>query len=98
SGNLANCTFPTLNQNTSGTSAGLTGTPSISVTNLTVSGTTSFAAGSIADAALATGFLPLAGGTMTGALEMTSGLAVNWNADTGVSRLAANVVGFGNGT
>jgi hypothetical protein len=39
--------------NTSGTAAGLSGTPSISITNLTVGGTTSFAAGAIAIAALA---------------------------------------------
>ena len=31
SGILSNCTFPTLNQNTSGTAAGLTGTPNITV-------------------------------------------------------------------
>jgi hypothetical protein len=42
SGNLANCTFPTLNQNTTGTAGGLTGTPNISITNLTVSGTITF--------------------------------------------------------
>jgi len=37
-GNLANCTFPTLNQNTSGTSAGLSGTPSITVATVTTTG------------------------------------------------------------
>ena len=31
SGTLTNCTFPTLNQNTTGTSGGLTGTPNITV-------------------------------------------------------------------
>ena len=31
SGNLSNCTFPTLNQNTSGTAGGLSGTPNITV-------------------------------------------------------------------
>jgi hypothetical protein len=31
SGTLTNCTFPTLNQNTSGTAAGLSGTPNITV-------------------------------------------------------------------
>ena len=35
SGNLANCTFPTLNQNTSGTAGGLSGTPSITVNAVT---------------------------------------------------------------
>jgi hypothetical protein len=38
SGTLTNCTFPTLNQNTSGTSAGLTGTPSITVATVTTTG------------------------------------------------------------
>jgi microcystin-dependent protein len=38
SGTLTNCTFPTLNQNTTGTAGGLTGTPNITVG--TVSGTT----------------------------------------------------------
>jgi hypothetical protein len=37
SGTLTNCTFPTLNQNTSGTSGGLTGTPNITVGVATVS-------------------------------------------------------------
>lgn len=34
SGNLANCTFPTLNQNTTGTAGGLSGTPAISVASV----------------------------------------------------------------
>jgi len=38
SGNLANCTFPTFNQSTTGTSAGLTGTPSITVATITTTG------------------------------------------------------------
>ena len=37
SGILSNCTFPTLNQNTSGTAAGLTGTPNITVGVVTAS-------------------------------------------------------------
>ena len=37
-GTLTNCTFPTLNQNTSGTSAGLSGTPSITVATITTTG------------------------------------------------------------
>ena len=43
SGNLANCTFPTLNQNTTGTAGGLTGTPNITVGTVnasTIGGTT----------------------------------------------------------
>jgi hypothetical protein len=40
SGNLANCTFPTLNQNTTGTAGGLTGTPSITVNALTATSAT----------------------------------------------------------
>jgi hypothetical protein len=34
SGTLTNCTFPTLNQNTTGTAGGLTGTPNITVGTL----------------------------------------------------------------
>lgn len=37
-GTLTNCTFPTLNQNTSGTAAGLSGTPSITVNTVTTTG------------------------------------------------------------
>ena len=40
SGTLTNCTFPTLNQNTTGTAGGLTGTPDITV-NKIVAGLTS---------------------------------------------------------
>jgi len=36
SGTLTNCTFPPLNQNTTGTSGGLTGSPSITVSGVTV--------------------------------------------------------------
>ena len=38
SGTLTNCTFPTLNQSTSGTAGGLTGTPNISVGTIGASG------------------------------------------------------------
>lgn len=57
--------IPSLTQNTTGTAAGLTGTPSVSITNLTVSGTTSFGAASIALAAIS-GAAPLASPTFTG--------------------------------
>ena len=40
SGTLTNCTFPTLNQNTTGTSGGLTGSPSITVADVTVGSAT----------------------------------------------------------
>lgn len=40
SGNLANCTFPTLNQNTTGTAGGLTGTPAITVGAITATSVT----------------------------------------------------------
>jgi hypothetical protein len=52
-GTIQAADVPTLNQNTTGTAGGLSGSPSISVTNLAVSGTTSFASASIAIAALA---------------------------------------------
>lgn len=38
SGTLTNCTFPTLNQNTSGTAAGLTGTPNIACGTISATG------------------------------------------------------------
>ena len=38
SGTLTNCTFPTLNQPTSGTAGGLTGTPAITVASVTTAG------------------------------------------------------------
>ena len=38
SGTLTNCTFPTLNQNTTGTAGGLTGNPNISIGTLSASG------------------------------------------------------------
>lgn len=31
-------------------------------------------------------------------LKVSSGSAINWNGDTGISRISANVIGFGNGT
>ena len=54
SGSLANCTFPTLNQNTSGTAAGLSGTPNISVGALSATGNIS-TTGSITAASLSVG-------------------------------------------
>ena len=67
SGTLTNCTFPTLNQNTTGTSGGLTGSPSITVTGVTVSSATNALASSGSNTTLgnntvfvapATGFAP----------------------------------------
>ena len=42
SGTLTNCTFPTLNQNTTGTAGGLSGTPSITVNALSATGNGTF--------------------------------------------------------
>ena len=67
SGALTNCTFPTLNQNTTGTSGGLTGSPSITVTGVTVgsattalgsSGTNTTLGNNTVFVAPATGFAP----------------------------------------
>lgn len=67
SGTLTNCTFPTLNQNTTGTSGGLTGSPSITVTGITVgsattalgsSGTNTTLGNNTVFVAPATGFAP----------------------------------------
>jgi len=43
-------------------------------------------------------YLPLAGGTMTGSIQMTSGQLYQWNGDTGLSRDAAGVVDLGGNT
>jgi hypothetical protein len=43
-------------------------------------------------------YLPLGGGTMTGILNITSGIALDWNSDTGLSRLGIASLAIGNGT
>jgi hypothetical protein len=98
--------------NTSGTAAGLSGTPSISITNLTVSGTISFAAGSIAAAAIGTGYpysdltgAPLGVNTwaaLTGDLRETQVIpfdgGIVGTPDTGISRINTGEVAIGDGT
>jgi hypothetical protein len=83
--------------NTTGTAAGLTGTPSISITNLTVTGTTSFAAGSIAYAALSgtpsipTSFAWNVEGNATGNLTLANaGYTSTFNQTSAVAWLWAN--------
>lgn len=61
SGNLANCTFPTLNQNTTGTAGGLSGTPNITV------GTINATSGTF------TGVLTPTGGIINGAVFNKTG-------------------------
>ena len=98
--------------NTSGTAAGLSGIPSISITNLTVSGTTSFAAGSIAAAAIGTGYpysdltgAPLGVNTwaaLSGDLRETQVIPFDGGTvgtpDTGISRINTGEVAIGDGT
>lgn len=43
-------------------------------------------------------YLPLAGGTMVGNLNITSGIDLTWNTDSGISRLAPSALAFGKGT
>ena len=79
SGNLANCTFPTLNQNTTGTAAGLSGTPTLpSGTTLVapVLGTPS--SGNLANCTFPTLNQSTTGaaGSVTGETFPTSGLIV----------------------
>jgi hypothetical protein len=94
-GSSGSCTG---NAATATVASGLTGTPSISITNLTVGGTTSFVAGSIATAAIAAGFLPEAGGTMTGVLTLESSAAglKDSAGSTGSSGNVLTVDGSGN--
>lgn len=42
-------------------------------------------------------YLPLAGGTMTGDLNITSGIVIKWNSDSGISRISPGALAFGNG-
>jgi hypothetical protein len=88
--------------NITGTAAGLSGTPALpsgtTATTQAANDNSTKVATTAYVATAAGAYLPLAGGTMTGAIQMTSGLAINWNADSGISRLAANNIGFGNGT
>src|SRR5208282_1326524 len=51
----------------------------------------------VATTAYADRMLPLAGGTMTGILNITSGIALDWNSDTGLSRLGAASLALGSG-
>ena len=53
---------------------------------------------SLATTSELSGYLPLAGGTLTGTLEVGSAYAVNWSTDTGLSRLGAAIIGLGDGT
>jgi microcystin-dependent protein len=66
SGNLANCTFPTLNQNTSGTAAGLSAT--LAVANGGTGVTASGASGNVLTSNGSTWSSAPAGGAPTGAL------------------------------
>lgn len=85
---LASGDIPNNAANTSGTSGGLSGTPSISITNLTVSGTTSFAAGSIAIAALSSDTITIDGdgtifsATLPGSITLGGSGALSLNTQT----------------
>ena len=74
--------IPTLNQATTSTAGGLSGTPSISITNLTVSGTTSFASASIAVAALATTGTWAFAGTLSGSITDTNNFGLGLSSYT----------------
>jgi hypothetical protein len=84
SGNLANCTFPTLNQNTTGTAGGLTGTPNITVGTVsasTIGGTTITASTQFS-------------GPGTGLTGTASGLSIGGNAATATNATNASSVPY----
>jgi hypothetical protein len=86
SGNLANCTFPTLNQNTTGTAGGLTGTPNITVG--TVNGTTITASTQFSGPG--TGLTGTAGSLSIGGNAATATNATTAAACSGNSATASN--------
>jgi len=84
SGNLANCTFPTLNQNTSGTAANLSGTPTLpSGTTLVApvigaaTGTSLAVTGPVTSSGGALGYATGAGGAVTQSTNRTTGVTIN---------------------
>jgi hypothetical protein len=79
SGTLTNCTFPTLNQNTTGTAGGLTGTPNITV------GTIGATSGTFSSTISASNFSGSSSGTNTGDQTNISG-----NAATATTATTAN--------
>jgi hypothetical protein len=112
SGNLANCTFPTLNQNTTGTAAGLSATLAVGsggtgVTSSTGSGSVVLsnsptlvtpALGTPSSGNLANCTFPTLNQNTTGtAAGLSATLAVG-SGGTGATTLAANNVLLGNGT
>ena len=97
SGNLANCTFPTLNQSTSGTAGGLTGTPNITVGSITSGDITTYRSG-----AVTTGYIYFGNtGTKYIGFDGTSIVAsvspsfsITGNALTATTATNANLVGM----
>ena len=112
SGNLANCTFPTLNQNTTGTAANITGT--LAVAQGGTGATTTTGTGSNVLATSPTLVTPALGTPSSGNLsnctfptlnQNTTGTAANVtgtvavaNGGTGLTSLTAGYIPFGNGT
>jgi hypothetical protein len=81
SGNLANCTFPTLNQNTSGTAANVSGTPALpngttATTQTQADNSTKLSTTAYVDTGLATK-APTASPTFTGTVTLPAAQAVN---------------------
>jgi hypothetical protein len=112
SGNLANCTFPTLNQNTTGTAAGLSST--LAVTSGGTGVTTSTGTGDVVLSTSPTLVTPVLGTPASGNLanctfptlnQNTTGTAANVtgtvavaNGGTGFTSLTAGQIPFGAGT
>jgi len=94
SGNLSNCTFPTLNQNTTGTAAGLSATLAVASGGTGV--TTSTGSGSIVLSISPTLVTPILGTPQSGNLSNCTFPTLNQNT-TGSSASVTGTVAVGNG-
>jgi hypothetical protein len=93
SGTLTNCTFPTLNQNTTGTAGGLTGTPDITVGLVTAS-TLNVGTGGTVITTTTAGLVGIGTTVAIHTLHVNGGIGATTLAVSGVSTFG-NTINFG---